>query len=96
VRYGVEVVTLGRYADPRRVVELGVAAEEGGFEMLAVWDHLAFAWGVPLTDPLVTLGGVAQATSGHHQLEFTSTRDGRSCRSRVQSRRLIDRPPAPP
>jgi probable F420-dependent oxidoreductase len=62
VRYGIEVVTLGPYADPRRVVELAVAAEEAGYELIAVWDHLAFAWGVPSADPLVTLSAVAQAT----------------------------------
>ncbi|CAN5700485.1 hypothetical protein BH23CHL7_BH23CHL7_18040 [soil metagenome] len=41
VRYGIDIVTLGPYADPRRVVELAVAAEEAGFELVAVWDHLA-------------------------------------------------------
>jgi probable F420-dependent oxidoreductase len=62
VRYGIDIVTLGPYADPRRVVELAVAAEEAGFELVAVWDHLAYAWGVPSADPLVTLAAVAQAT----------------------------------
>lgn len=53
MQFGIEVVTLGPYADPRRVVELAVSAEEAGFELAAVWDHLAFAWGVPSADPLV-------------------------------------------
>jgi alkanesulfonate monooxygenase SsuD/methylene tetrahydromethanopterin reductase-like flavin-dependent oxidoreductase (luciferase family) len=63
MRYGIEVVTLGPYADPHRVVELAVEAERAGFELVAVWDHLAFAWGVPSADPLITLAAVAQATS---------------------------------
>jgi alkanesulfonate monooxygenase SsuD/methylene tetrahydromethanopterin reductase-like flavin-dependent oxidoreductase (luciferase family) len=72
MRFGIEVVTLGSYADPRRVVELAVAAEEAGFGMVAVWDHLAFAWGVPSADPLVTLSAVAQATSRVRLLPFVT------------------------
>ncbi len=72
MRFGVEIVTLGPYADPRRVVELAVAAEEAGFELVAVWDHLAFTWGVPSADPLVTLSAVAQATSHIRLLPFVT------------------------
>lgn len=63
MRYGIEIVTLGPYADPRASVELAVAAEDAGYEMVAVWDHLAFVWGVPAADPIVTLSAIAQATS---------------------------------
>jgi probable F420-dependent oxidoreductase len=62
MRYGIEVVTLGDYADPRPVVDLAVAAEEAGWDGLFVWDHLGFAWGVPSADPWVVLAAVAQAT----------------------------------
>src|SRR5215208_4717566 len=63
MRYGVNVGTLGEYADPRLVVDLAGAAEEAGWESLFVWDHLGFTWGVPSGDPWVTLAAVAQATS---------------------------------
>jgi alkanesulfonate monooxygenase SsuD/methylene tetrahydromethanopterin reductase-like flavin-dependent oxidoreductase (luciferase family) len=63
VRFGIEVVTLGPLADPRRVVELAAAAEEAGFELVAVWDHHAYVWGVPSADAVVTLTAVAQATT---------------------------------
>lgn len=63
MRFGIEIVTLGPLADPRRSVELAVAAEEAGFDLVAVWDHHAFVWGVPSSDALVTLTAVAQATS---------------------------------
>jgi probable F420-dependent oxidoreductase len=63
MRYGVNVCTLGEYADPRLVVDLAGAAEEAGWESLFVWDHLGFTWGVPSGDPWVTLAAVAQATS---------------------------------
>jgi alkanesulfonate monooxygenase SsuD/methylene tetrahydromethanopterin reductase-like flavin-dependent oxidoreductase (luciferase family) len=72
VHYGIEIVTLGPLADPRRVVELAVAAEEAGFEMVAVWDHLAFAWGVPSAEPLVTLSAVAQSTKRVRLLPFVT------------------------
>jgi alkanesulfonate monooxygenase SsuD/methylene tetrahydromethanopterin reductase-like flavin-dependent oxidoreductase (luciferase family) len=62
MRYGVEIVTLGPLADPRRVVELAVGAEEAGFELVAVWDHHGFVWGAPSADAIVVLTAVAQAT----------------------------------
>ncbi len=61
MRYGVEVVPLGPYAEPGPVVELAVAAEAAGWEALAVWDHCTFPGGVG--DPWVTLTAVAAATS---------------------------------
>ena len=63
MRYGIDVCTLGDYAEPDRVVELARAAEAAGWEALFVWDHVAFAWGVPSGDPWVILGAVAQATT---------------------------------
>ena len=62
MRFGIEVVNQGALADPRRVVELAVAAESAGWEALFVWDHLAFAWGSSSSDAFVTLAAVAQAT----------------------------------
>ncbi len=63
MRYGVDVCTLGEYAEPDRVVELARAAEAAGWEAVFVWDHLAFAWGTPSADPWVVLAAVAQATT---------------------------------
>lgn len=63
MRYGIDVAIVGDLADPRRVVELARAAEESGWDALFVWDHLAFAWGLPSADPWVTLAAAAQATS---------------------------------
>jgi probable F420-dependent oxidoreductase len=57
-----DIVTLGDYADPRKVVQFAQAAEAAGWQGLFVWDHLAFAWGVPSGDPWVILSAVAQAT----------------------------------
>lgn len=62
MHFGIEVATLGEYADPRQVVRLAQAAEAAGWEGLFVWDHLAFAWGAPSGDPWVILAAVAQAT----------------------------------
>src|SRR3990172_9488132 len=62
MHYAIEVVTLGDYADPRRVVQFAQAAEDAGWEGLFVWDHLGFVWGAPAGDPWVILSAVAQAT----------------------------------
>lgn len=63
MRYGIDICTLGEFAEPARVVELAQAAEAAGWEAVFVWDHLAFAWGVPSADPWVLLAAVAQATT---------------------------------
>ncbi len=62
MRFGIEVVTLGEFGDPRIVLELAQAAEAAGWGALFVWDHLAFAWGVPSGDPWVILSAVAART----------------------------------
>jgi alkanesulfonate monooxygenase SsuD/methylene tetrahydromethanopterin reductase-like flavin-dependent oxidoreductase (luciferase family) len=61
VRYGIEVVPFGDYAEPGAVVELGVAAEAAGWEAISLWDHAHFWGGVG--DPWVTLTAVATRTS---------------------------------
>ena len=62
MKYGIDIATLGELARPQSVVELAIAAESAGWDGLFVWDHLAFAWGVPSADPGVVLAAVAQAT----------------------------------
>ncbi len=61
MRYGIEVVPFGAYAEPGPVVELAQAAESAGWDALAIWDHCHFWGGVG--DPWVTLTAVAAATS---------------------------------
>lgn len=63
MRYGVNICTLGEFAEPARVLEVAQVAEAAGWEALVVWDHLAFAWGVPSADPWVLLAAAAQATT---------------------------------
>jgi probable F420-dependent oxidoreductase len=63
MRYGIDLCTLGEFAEPARLVELAQAAEAAGWEAVFAWDHLAFAWGVPSADPWVLLAAVAQATT---------------------------------
>jgi alkanesulfonate monooxygenase SsuD/methylene tetrahydromethanopterin reductase-like flavin-dependent oxidoreductase (luciferase family) len=60
MRYGIEVVPFGEYAEPGPVVELAVAAERAGWDALCIWDHCHFWGGVG--DPWVTLTAVAAAT----------------------------------
>jgi len=63
MHYGIDIATLGDYADPRVIVEFARLAESAGWEAIFVWDHLAFVWGVPSGDPWVILAAVAQATT---------------------------------
>lgn len=64
MRFGIQLCTLGAYADPRESVRAAVAAEKAGWEVLLVWDHLAWAsYESPSADPWVTLGACAHATS---------------------------------
>lgn len=62
MRYGIEVVSLGDYADPRLVVELAQVAETAGWEGVFVWDQLGFVWDAPSGDLWIILSAVAQAT----------------------------------
>jgi alkanesulfonate monooxygenase SsuD/methylene tetrahydromethanopterin reductase-like flavin-dependent oxidoreductase (luciferase family) len=63
VRYGIQLCTLGPFADPRETVRAAQTAEDAGWEALLVWDHLAWAsFGAPSADPWVTLGACAAAT----------------------------------
>ncbi|MFN2194669.1 MAG: LLM class flavin-dependent oxidoreductase [Anaerolineales bacterium] len=63
MKYGVEIVPFGTYADPRKIVQVAHAAEAAGWDGIFLWDHLAFTWGVPAADPWVSLSAVAQATN---------------------------------
>lgn len=63
MKFGIDLVTFGDFADPRAVVPMAQAAEAAGWDGFFVWDHLAFAWGVPSGDAWVILSAVAQATT---------------------------------
>jgi alkanesulfonate monooxygenase SsuD/methylene tetrahydromethanopterin reductase-like flavin-dependent oxidoreductase (luciferase family) len=62
VRYGICLANLGTYADPRLAVRVAQAAEVNGWDAVFVWDHLAFVWGPPATDPWTTLAAIATST----------------------------------
>jgi alkanesulfonate monooxygenase SsuD/methylene tetrahydromethanopterin reductase-like flavin-dependent oxidoreductase (luciferase family) len=62
MNYAVEIVPFGTYADPRNIVIVAEAVEAAGWDGIFLWDHLAFAWGVPSADPWVALSAVAHAT----------------------------------
>jgi alkanesulfonate monooxygenase SsuD/methylene tetrahydromethanopterin reductase-like flavin-dependent oxidoreductase (luciferase family) len=62
MRYGICLANLGTYADPRLAVRLAQAAEASGWDGVFTWDHLAFVWGPPSTDPWTTLAAIAGST----------------------------------
>lgn len=64
VRYGICVANVGEFGDPRVLVELGVAAEEAGWDGFFVNDHVLYHhqdW--PLANPTVVLGALAARTA---------------------------------
>ncbi|MFO7663923.1 MAG: TIGR03619 family F420-dependent LLM class oxidoreductase [Chloroflexota bacterium] len=61
--YAVEIVPFGDFGNPRVVMALAAAAEAAGWDGLFVWDHLAYAWGMPGGDPWVILSAVAAVTT---------------------------------
>jgi alkanesulfonate monooxygenase SsuD/methylene tetrahydromethanopterin reductase-like flavin-dependent oxidoreductase (luciferase family) len=63
VRYGIDIATLGRYAEPGVIVATACAAEAAGWDALFVWDHHGFVWDAPSADPWIVLAAVAQATT---------------------------------
>jgi alkanesulfonate monooxygenase SsuD/methylene tetrahydromethanopterin reductase-like flavin-dependent oxidoreductase (luciferase family) len=65
MRYGIHVHNFGPYADPRRLVELALATEQGGWDGFFVCDHLTAQWQdrpQPIADPWIALTAIALAT----------------------------------
>lgn len=64
MQFGLGVPTDRDFADPARLVQLAVDAEEAGWDGFFVWDHLVRRqpW-QPILDPWGVLGAVAHATS---------------------------------
>ena len=62
MRYGICLANIGTYSDPSVAVRVAQAADAGGWDGVFVWDHLAFAWGVPAADPWTVLAAIATST----------------------------------
>jgi alkanesulfonate monooxygenase SsuD/methylene tetrahydromethanopterin reductase-like flavin-dependent oxidoreductase (luciferase family) len=65
VRYAVHLHARGPLADPRRLVDLAVAAEDAGWDGVFVNDHLAAAGETgpqPVANPWIALAAMATAT----------------------------------
>lgn len=63
VRFGLSFPNFGLYAEPGVMVDLSVAAEQAGWDGFFVWDHIVISEGMPVADPWVMLGAIAQATN---------------------------------
>jgi alkanesulfonate monooxygenase SsuD/methylene tetrahydromethanopterin reductase-like flavin-dependent oxidoreductase (luciferase family) len=63
VQHGVCLANIGTYSDPRVAQNVAQAAEAGGWDGVFIWDHLAFVWGAPATDPWIALSAIAAVTS---------------------------------
>ena len=65
MRHAVFIPTFDEFSDPRRVVDVAVAAEEAGWDGLFLWDHVLRWPGHtgPVGDTWTTLAAVAVSTS---------------------------------
>ena len=62
MRYGICLANIGTYSDPSVPVRVAQAADASGWDGVFIWDHLAFAWGKPATDPWTVLAALATST----------------------------------
>ncbi len=62
MRYGIDLVISGDFADPALTARLARTAEDAGWEGLFVWDHRGYIWGAPFADACVTLAAAAVST----------------------------------
>lgn len=62
MRFGITVPNFGDYGEPDALVTAARAAEAAGWDGFFVWDHIVIADRVPVADPWVALGAIAQAT----------------------------------
>ena len=62
VRFGLSFPNFGTYAEPSAIVSLALAAESAGWDGFFLWDHILVADGMPVSDPMVLLGAIGQAT----------------------------------
>lgn len=64
VSCAVGLPNVGEFGDPQLLMELGVAAEQGGWDGVFVWDHVLYhdpGW--PVANPTVALAAIAARTS---------------------------------
>ena len=62
MKLGLFFPPFGELADPGRVADLAVAAEESGWSGFFVWDHILSRPGVPVADAWITMAAAAAAT----------------------------------
>lgn len=63
IRCAVGLPNVGDYADPSLLVELGVLAEESGWDGVFYWDHVGYSNAWPVTDAYVVVSAVVARTS---------------------------------
>jgi alkanesulfonate monooxygenase SsuD/methylene tetrahydromethanopterin reductase-like flavin-dependent oxidoreductase (luciferase family) len=62
MQFGIDVPTLGPFADPSLLLELALETEACGWDGFFVWDDLTGEDGGPVADPWVVLSAVAART----------------------------------
>jgi alkanesulfonate monooxygenase SsuD/methylene tetrahydromethanopterin reductase-like flavin-dependent oxidoreductase (luciferase family) len=63
LKFGLFIPPFGELAEPGRVADLAVVAEEAGWSGFFLWDHVLSSPGVPVADAWITMAAMATATS---------------------------------
>jgi alkanesulfonate monooxygenase SsuD/methylene tetrahydromethanopterin reductase-like flavin-dependent oxidoreductase (luciferase family) len=61
--YAVGLPNVGEFGNPTVLVELGVSAEEHGWDGVYLWDHLLYRDGWPVANPTVVVSALAARTT---------------------------------
>jgi alkanesulfonate monooxygenase SsuD/methylene tetrahydromethanopterin reductase-like flavin-dependent oxidoreductase (luciferase family) len=64
MRFSINLPNFGDFADPRRVVEVAVAAEEAGWDGVFIWDHVTYRKSEHrvVADPWILLAAAGMGT----------------------------------
>lgn len=63
VRHAIYLPPIGSFGDVHSLIDLAVAAEDGGWDGFFLWDHIQYEAPVPLADAWVALSAIAASTS---------------------------------
>ena len=78
MRYGIELIPVGLFSDPREVVKVAQVADQAGWEAIWLWDHVRV--------PIRRHGSVGDFGRGRRHDATAQTGDGRLASSALPGR----------
>lgn len=62
MKYGINILNFGDFADARLLADLAHDAERAGWDGFFIWDHITMDWVMPFVDPWIALTAIALNT----------------------------------